>query len=577
MRLKYIINSANIAALFNIMLVIIISFFLIKCAMQRFPSGGPADKTPPEIMSVYPRSDSTHIGIYLDKIKIVFSERMNEGTLPNSLFISPLLKYDLKWSGSKELTVTITDTLKKDQTYVITIGSAAQDEHNNKLKQSFQSAFSTGSKIDRGSISGRVYGLKRNESVNIFAYTLTDTSYIDIQNRKPDYISQSGTKGEYKFSFLKAGLYRIFAVQDQNNNLIIDQNFEMFGVPYRDVFIDSSQIHFSGLGFQLSKSDTTRPLVIGAKSLNEHIIRVRLNKAVNTPDIEQITIVDSLKNKSLPLLGVSRSREENFFLELYTETLDRESFYKVTIHSLKDSIGNETNIPQTTRSFPGSLKKDTVSLKLLKFAPLDSAKGVYPKSAIHFEFSRPMDLVSISNAFILEMKNGKKTEGTWRSKNLYQADFVPVNQLTADSFYVARLSLNKIRDIWGTFAGDSIIEHSFKTIALRELGEISGRVYLNQPVSPIFIKFKSLNKRNNFYILKIDSAGKFYKPLLPGGKYLIDAFLDIDKNGAYSYGTLDPFSYAEPFVFLNDTISVRNRWETSDVKIEIPFGQGAHE
>ena len=561
----------------NLVLITVISLFLIKCAMQRFPSGGPEDKTPPEIISVFPHSDSTLVGIYLDKIKIVFSERMNEGTLPNSLFISPLVKYELKWSGSKELTITITDTLKEDQTYVVTIGSAAQDGHNNKLKQSFQTAFSTGSKIDRGSISGRVYGLKRKESVNIFAFTLADTPYIDIQNRKPDYISQSGTKGEYKFSFLKAGLYRIFAVQDQNNNLIIDQNFELFGVPYRDVLIDSSQMNFSGLGFQLSKSDTTRPLVIGAKSLNEHIIRVRLNKAVNTPHIEQVKVLDSLKNKPVTLLGISRSREENFFLELYTETLDRESFYKVTIQSLKDSIGNETNIQQTTRSFPGSAKKDTVSLKLLKFTPFDSVQTVYPKSAIHFEFSRPMDLVSIRNAFILEMKNGKKTKGSWNSKNLYQADFIPANQLMADSFYVARLQLSKVRDLWGMFAGDSTIEHSFKTISLRELGEISGTVDINQPASPIFIKFKPLKGKNNFYILKIDSTGKFYKPLLPGGKYLIDAFLDIDKNNSYTYGTLEPFSFAEPFIFLNDTINVRNRWETSDIKIKIPFGQKPHE
>ena len=577
MKSKIEISALRISALLNLLLIAGVSLLLLKCAMKRFPSGGPPDKTPPEIISVFPRSDSVHVGVHLKKIVIVFSERMNEGALPNNLFISPLLKYDLKWSRSKELTIVIKDTLKEEQTYVVTIGSAAQDEHNNKLKQSFHSAFSTGSKIDRGSISGRVYGLKKKESVNLFAYTLTDTPDIDMQTRLPDYVSQSGADGEFSFDFLKAGVYRVFAVQDQNNNLLIDPNFEMFGIPYRDVEIDTAHLHFSGLGFQLSKSDTARPLVIGAKALNEHVIRVRLNKAVNTPFMDQVAIFDSLKNRPLTLLGVSRSREENFFLELYTEGLDRESFYKVAIKSLEDSLGNKTDSLQTTRAFPGSAKKDTVSLKLTKFTPLDSTLDVYPESAVHFEFSRPINLKALEKSFTLKMKNGEKVKGGWQNKNLYQADFLPVNKLMTDSFYVASLPLDKIYDLWGTTAGDSTVIHNFKTISMREVGEISGVVQINQSSSPIFINFKPLNRKNKLYYVEIDSAGKFYKPLLPGGKYLIDAFLDIDKNGRYSYGKLAPFIYAEPFVFLKDTIAVRNRWETSDIKIEIPFGQGADE
>ncbi len=571
------INNRKIIIFLNVFLITVISFFLIKCAMRRFPSGGPPDKTPPEIVSIFPHSDSTGVGIYLKKIKIVFSERMNEGTLPKSIFISPLLNYDLKWSASKELTISIGDTLKDDQTYVITIGSAATDEHNNKLKQSFQAAFSTGSKIDRGSISGRVYGLKKKESVNIFAYMLTDTPYIDMQTVKPDYISQSGEKGEFKFGFLKAGLYRLFAVQDMNNNLIIDQNFEMFGAPYRDVMIDSTHLHFNALSFQLSKSDTTRPLVIGAKALNNHTIRVRLNKAVITPLKNQVKILDSLKKGVLPLFGVSRSREENFFLELYTEIPDIEGSYKVEISSLRDSLGNQTTLPQVTKAFPGTIKKDTVSLKLTQFTPQDSALKIYPKSHICIIFSRPMDLLSIREAFRLKNNRGGVLQGAWRSKNLYQADFIPTGNLQPDSFYTAVLQLDKIHDVWGLTAGDSTVRHSFKIISMRDLGEISGEVIINQTTAPIYIEFNSINKKNEFYHLKIDSAGKFYKPLLPGGKYLINAFLDIDKNGNYSNGTLRPFTYAEPFVFLNDTVNVRNRWETSGIKIEIPYGQRAYE
>ena len=576
MPLKIITIKSNIIASFKVLLVFIISLIFIKCAMQSLPSGGPPDKTPPEIISVYPNADSIHVGIYLNKIILTFSERMNEGTLPNNLFISPLLKYELKWTGTTELTIQVDDTLKKDQTYVVTIGSGAQDGHNNKLKQSFQFAFSSGSKIDHGKIAGRVFGLKNKETINMFAYAVNDTVIMDLDIRKPDYISQSGIDGLYKFDYLKAGTYRIFAVQDQNNNFLIDRNFEKVGIPYRDVMIDSSIQHYEGLSFLLSKGDTIHPYVISAKAMNEHYIRVRLNKEVVTPEINKIKVLDSLANNVIKLFGVSKNREEPFFMELYTDSLNEDSFYKVTISSLNDSVGNSASV-QETRKFPGSNRPDTVSLALLKFLPKDSTLDVHPKSKVHIEFSRPINWPTMQESFKLHINSGQIINGQWDLRNLYEADFIPDNEFLPDSFYIASLSLNSIRDLWGATLGDSMLQHHFKIISLRQLGEISGDVSIKQQQAPVFINFKELKKKKNIYTLRIPEPGKFFKPYLPGGKYLLDSFLDIDENGTYSYGEINPFIYAEPFIFINDTIDVRNRWETSGVNVKIPYGQRSHE
>jgi len=576
MPLKIITIKANIITSFKMLLAFIISLILIKCAMQSLPSGGPPDKTPPEIISVYPNADSIQVGIYLNKIILTFSERMNEGTLPNNLFISPLLKYELKWTGTTELTIQVLDTLKKDQTYVVTIGSGAQDGHNNKLKQSFQFAFSSGLKIDHGKIAGRVFGLKNKETINMFAYVISDTVIMDLDIRKPDYISQSGIDGQYKFGYLKAGTYRIFAIQDQNNNFLIDRNFEKVGIPYRDVVIDSSIQHYEGLSFLLSKGDTIRPYVISAKAMNEHYIRVRLNKEVVTPEINKIKVLDSLANNVIKLFGVSKNREEPFFLELYTDSLNEDSFYKVTISSLNDSVGNSASV-QETRKFSGSNRPDTVSLALLKFLPKDSTLDIHPKSKVHIEFSRPINWPTMQESFKLQINNGQIINGQWDLRNLYEAEFIPDNEFLPDSFYVASLSLNSIQDLWGETLGDSILQHHFKIISLRQLGEISGDVSIKQQQAPVFIKFRELKRKKNIYTLRISEPGKFFKPYLPGGKYLLDSFLDIDENGKYSYGEINPFIYAEPFIFINDTIDVRNRWETSGVNVKIPYGQRSHE
>ena len=61
-----------------------------------------------------------------------------------------------KYKGKKVI-MNLNGPLEKDQTYIISINKNLEDEHNVRLKESKQVAFSTGSYIDDGSISGKVY------------------------------------------------------------------------------------------------------------------------------------------------------------------------------------------------------------------------------------------------------------------------------------------------------------------------------------------------------------------------------------------------------------------------------------
>ena len=57
------------------------------------PGGGPVDKTPPEVIKTFPTPDSTNVK-QLSVISFEFSESMNEGSIANTIFISPPLKFD---------------------------------------------------------------------------------------------------------------------------------------------------------------------------------------------------------------------------------------------------------------------------------------------------------------------------------------------------------------------------------------------------------------------------------------------------------------------------------------------------
>jgi len=195
---------------------ILIFLFIFKCATRGRPGGGPVDKIPPEIIYTFPTSDS--LGVEnLEEIQIHFSERMDENSVIKSIFISPPLDYEIDWSGGDELTLVIpSDSLRIDQTYVITVGSDAQDSRKNRMKESYQFAFSTGDYLDKGKISGKIYELNKKDVMYIYAYEYSENDTIDPRYHTARFLTQSGEKGEYQVSYLPLRNYRVFVVDDQN-------------------------------------------------------------------------------------------------------------------------------------------------------------------------------------------------------------------------------------------------------------------------------------------------------------------------------------------------------------------------
>jgi hypothetical protein len=81
------------------------------------------------------------------------------------------LEYETDWSGGDELTLILQDTLASDRTYVITIGSGATDMQKNRMADSYQFAFSTGNKLNKGEIYGRVFDISEKYISITFNFT----------------------------------------------------------------------------------------------------------------------------------------------------------------------------------------------------------------------------------------------------------------------------------------------------------------------------------------------------------------------------------------------------------------------
>jgi len=553
----------------KIVLFFVLNLLISKCATRSAPTGGPVDRTPPVILSTIPESNTVNIND-LEKINIEFSERMDEGSLQKALFISPPLNFDLSWKKGRSLQINIEDTLKNNQTYIVSVGAEASDSRRNKMDGSYQFAFSTGSYIDKGKINGRVFGLQKNETATMFAFLFRDST-VDF-SEKPDYISQTGTKGEFSFGYLKEGHYRILAVVDQNSNLTIDTDYERIAIPYKDVFLDSGAISYQGLEMRMSRSDTISPQVLGIRPIHDRYFQVRLSEPVPLPDSKSLQLSDSLSLKAKKILAVSPNIESANIMEIFTEELDT-STYVLTLPELADSAGNILSGTNEI-SFRGAMTSDTTRFKIISSLPEDSVKNHHPESPIVLEFSTPVNWDSITIAFKLTASDSSEIPGKWKVLSAFDAEYFPEISFTPDSSYIFRLYPEKTMDVWGNFLSDTTLTHYFTVTSDRELGEIAGTVTTTDTsAGNIVLHINSIQKRGYQTQIILQQPGEYRKSFIPEGQYMINCYLDRDKNNRYSSGTLFPFSFAEPFVFLQDTIKVRKRWETAGKNLTIPSGE----
>ncbi len=554
----------------SVIILLITFFILIKCATRGYPSGGPEDKTPPEIISTFPAIDSLNVKD-LDEIIINFSERMNESSVQSALFISPPLEYEIDWSGGDELTLLLTtDTLQKDQTYVITIGAEAKDSRRNGFKESFQFAFSTGEKLDRGQISGTVYGLGKKEVMYLFGYKITPKDTIDPRLKKARFLTQTGKQGIFDLNYLPLGEYRVYVVQDQNKNLILDAAYEKVGIPSQDVLIDSNFLAHTELNFKLTTIDTTSPFVSSARGINDKTILLRISEEVNQIDLEKFSIVDTLKGDTLEIKGFTKTEKTGSQYYIYTVTQDSATPYRITVEGLSDTSGN-SQIDTSIIYFTASANTDTTHFEMENITPADSIENFSIISNIKIYFSLPINTNSISSGFNF-LENEKDTlAGYWKWKEYKNGVYLLDEDLEPGTDYRFSIQTGVIKSMWGDTLPDSLITHVFSTISSDEFGSLAGKIEINEKnKNNIYLTAQPLRNKKNKYTIMVSGNYEFKYDWLPEGKYLLNGYMDLDKNGRWSSGNISPFQFSEPFYFQNDTIRIRKRWDVSSKIFEIP-------
>ncbi len=545
------------------LIIVLLSFILItKCANQLPPGGGDVDKIPPTVIEVYP-PDGT-VNFKDNYFELNFSEYVDKRSVRDAIFISPFVEgtFDYNWSGTS-LEVTFPGKLKDEVTYTITIGTDVVDLNNkNRMAQAFTFSFSTGEKIDRRIISGKVFG-KENEGIFIYAYKI-DESTDSLLKQKPDYVSQTGVDGDFSLQGLGWGNYRIFAVNDQFRDYLYQQDQDKIGIPQNDVFLSETDSLYSGLYFLLFNADVSLPRLIGGVMTDKNHLLVSCNKPISKQSLnaENFSIIDSTENKIVQVdyAFKGKTKPEEFILMFSSEINPSNEAYLIA-DTLVDLIGN-VMVSDFTKIVISD-RVDSSSVKIVSTEP--TARGLvdFEKTEIKIFFDEAFSKdFSISTVALTD---------TFNKPIPFDLDFYddaalmikPAENLKPDKDYLVKLQLGNFIDPAGNKT-DSLFQFKFRTISGLDFTGLSGSIInLDYTKIPLLILENSENTELK-YQLEI-SSGNFEFTRVEPGKYLLWCFLDADSSSKYNFGWPEPIEFSESFSFYPDTLNLRPRWEVTDL------------
>jgi hypothetical protein len=541
------------------------ALLVASCATQRPPEGGPVDSEPPYIVQSSPLPGT--VTFRGRNVVIEFNERVDKRSFDDAIHISPVLatKPEYDWSA-REVKILFQEELPEDKTIVVTIGSNLKDlRAGNPMSDSWQLAFSTGDSLDRGIIEGIVSDAKP-AGVSVFAYLLDEgrADTLDPTRHRPDYVVRTGDDGRFRLSYLREGLYRVFAVRDNLNNLLYDIEADEIGIPTGDVFAVDSNRMPSALRFTLHREDTTAPYVQRVQAVNARQLRIAFSEDVQPfpPPTAALTLRDSVSGEPLSVYTVLPSLQGRNAWDVYLGSPMHEGRFQIFFDSLRDAAGNALRTDVLV--FDGSAVPDTSRPIFLETFPKDGGQSIPTDSAFVLRFSRPVQeniVVSILDS------TGKQLPATVLRPDMTRVDIGhPVLDETAA--YRLCIDLATIRDgITGRPMADSTFCIAFTTGKAGSFGSVTGNFAGDSLGGIPHILLREMKEGGTERRTIADSTGAFTFTRVPEGQYKLEAFIDLDSNGRYSPGSARPLLAPEPLIRYKDTLRVRARWETGGVKL----------
>lgn len=199
---------------------------VVSCAKMGQPDGGWYDETPPVIVRTTPQDQGTNIKD--KKISIYFNEYIKVDNPTEKVVISPpqIEQAEIVASG-KKIAVELKDSLKPNTTYTVDFSDAITDNNEGNPLGNYTYTFSTGGHIDTMQVAGYVLNAQNLEPIKGILVGLYNNLSDTIFTKEPMLrVSRTDSRGKFIIKGVAPSDYRIYALQDADNNYVFNQKSE---------------------------------------------------------------------------------------------------------------------------------------------------------------------------------------------------------------------------------------------------------------------------------------------------------------------------------------------------------------
>lgn len=539
--------------------IIYICILLISCAKPITPAGGPKDEIPPRIIKTWPENGSIHFKG--TQIVFQFSEFVESANLSKDIFITPIPQTppEMLFKG-KKLFITWKEDWKENTTYVIQPGKGIRDvNEKNPLDSLFQFAFSTGAWLDSLEVGGNIIDPINGSgatNVSVLLFSADSIQEDSIFKKRPSYAAQTKDDGSFQLKYLAPGTYRIYGVKEENPNFEYNSLKEALAMAEDPLVIPGDSLYLT-LQLFLSLPDTDPPKLRNKIWLTKYLLETEWSEPIRSlaelPDFS-IEMQDTLQTIIFPI----------FYSEVVASNPDKVRFYmkdpvtdpvRVRIRQLGDTLLNlvdtsfviqprkqEVKYPFRLQSLTSPEFSDT--LRILATEPLEASLADSVFMAIDTA-GQKYPLARIIEGWLIKMdlSEFRKQKISWTIKT--------------DSLLLSGYS--------GTRA-DTTQLFAWNIPNKEDYGSISGRVKdsLSVPLQNPVLKIIHKESGKVWYVPGMNFK---FSALLPG-ELQIFCFEDLDSNGRWTPGSLQPYRMPERIYPIKNIPKIRAGWELEDVKMD---------
>jgi len=604
------------------LLAAVLVALVTACASIGRPEGGPRDEDPPKYVSSNPRLGQLNVNG--NKLTVVFDENIQLDDAFNKVVVSPVQKQPPAISSNaRTVTVELRDTLIQNATYSIDFADAIKDLNEGNILDGFAIDFATGDTIDTLRISGMVLearNLEPAQGMLVGVHSNLDDSAI--MTLPFDRIARTNQYGQFTIRNLKAGTYRVFALNDLNRDYKWDRSED---VAYYD-FTVSPEVKSIEVCDTFLREDGTDSLVThpGIKYLPNDILltwfnegykpqylqdysridrrRISINFAAPSDTLPQITIASGVGEgrdiNEWSVAQVNRTRDSIVYWIRDTTVINTDSL-RLAVKYLKTDTADQLSWQSDTLRFffrEPKQKKKKKEKDEEKDSVITDAYGVpQPKNFLSFNATGSVQDVYLPLVLQSDQPIDSIDNSGVRLKIMVDTlwEDVPIPALEVDSIqpllrrmlkvdwkagskYRLTIDSTAVTSIYGLW--NKPIVHDFSVKPLED--------YSNLTFSVNGLEADSTGKMQSVFVELLGSDDNAVRvvPLI-GGKaefkwlnpsvYYARLFIDANDNGKWDTGDLRAKIQPEEVYYYNKKLQLKKNWDveqTWDI-YELPVDQ----